>query len=56
MPWRRWVMGALLAMGAVTTAFLVSAIVGGRVGATIDGHHIGGGVTRRRHRLAQVKR
>jgi hypothetical protein len=39
-PWRRWVMGALLALGAVTTAFLMSAIVGGQVGATIDGHHI----------------
>ena len=33
-------MAALLAIGAATTAFLMSAIVGGEVGATIDGHHI----------------
>lgn len=38
--WRRWAMGALLAVGSVTTAFLLSAVVGGPVGATIDGHHI----------------
>jgi ethanolamine transporter EutH len=39
-PWRRWAMGALLAVGAVTTGFLLASIVGGPVGASIDGHHI----------------
>jgi uncharacterized protein DUF6629 len=36
---RRW-MAALLAMGTVTSAFLLIHIITGPVGATIDGHHI----------------
>lgn len=39
-PWRRAAMVALLAVGGVTTAMLLSAVVGGSVGASIDGRHI----------------
>jgi hypothetical protein len=39
-PWRRAAMGALLAVGAVTTSLLIASIVGHPVGAGIDGHHI----------------
>jgi hypothetical protein len=38
--WRRWAMGALLVVGAVTTSLLLTSIVGHPVGATIDGSHI----------------
>lgn len=39
-PARRFAMAVLLVVGSATTGMLLSAIAGGPVGASIDGHHI----------------